>query len=85
MYKVKWPNSMIANLKALIPMPIQKKARRGSKQVLGELPVLSRGTPWGTLERHRRGSTKDMKPPKNPKEATLEDLLRIKKEKKDKS
>ena len=33
----------------------------------------------GTPERQRRGTAKDMKPPKNPKEATLEDSMRMQK------
>lgn len=40
--------SMVADLKALVPVPTQKKARRGSKKGSRELLVSTSNKPGGT-------------------------------------
>ena len=67
--------SMGANMKACICAPTKKKTRKRSKHGLRELLILSSstiggtplGTPQGTFERQRTGSTKDTKPPQKLK------------------
>ena len=75
--------SMGANMKACICAPTKKKTRKRSKHGLRELLILSSstigGTPQGHLKGHLRDKGRDQprirNPPKNSKEATIEDLL----------
>ena len=72
----------VADLKALVHVPTQEKARRGSMQGSGDLLVSGSNThaeaPSWILEWQRKGSTKDTKPP-NPKEAIVKDLMHMQK------